>query len=76
MKLLVNQQHPLSIPKGLLIHENLYTKVDLESGMLTFYECHLKDHEHEIIGHLKLRNYFSDVLDFGKDSSDDRVYQN
>jgi hypothetical protein len=76
VKLLVNVDHPLSIPEGLLIHQNMYTKVDLETGMLYFFESHLKDHEHEIIGYMRLRTYFHEVLDFGKDSSDDRLYQN
>jgi hypothetical protein len=73
-KFMINLDHPLSIPEGLLFHDNMYTRVDLETGMLYFYENHLKDHEHEILSRMQLRSYFHETLDFGKDANDNRLH--
>jgi len=73
---LINLDHPLSIPEGLLIHANMYTRVDLETGILYFYENHLKDHDHEILARMHLRSHFHEVFDFGKNKDDNRLHEN
>lgn len=66
-KLNILKEGPSKIPKGLLMREDVHSKII--DGTLTYFESCERGQAHQVLAIIKLRTNFNSILDFEKSSN-------